>query len=174
MVREEPKYSIRVYDERVEIEGRLIIREAFDFLNFFDQQGFTTLESNYDNDTLTLSKRDEQKEERIRLIEESIEDNKHYQRLYNQAQDQIKKHEIRISQLDGLIRQIMMADKSKDETIFDLKNDLAKYRALLRLEQAYKEGKINEPTEYVDAGSDGEIQPTTGTEDSCRPEEECN
>jgi len=139
----EEKYTIRVCDERVEIEGDLTIRDAFDFLSFFDQQGFNTLVRNCDGETITLSKRDLEKEERTRIIEESISDNKYYESLYHQSEVKVKNHEIKIFQLDSLLKALMKDGQRRDEIINELNNEVSKYKSLLKLEEAVAEGKIN-------------------------------
>ncbi|MDD3471772.1 MAG: hypothetical protein PHS86_03225 [Syntrophaceae bacterium] len=170
MVKDSARYIVHVFDERIEIEGVLTIREAFDMLNYFDQQGFNTIESNYDQNTLTMRKRDFEKEERTRIIEESISDNKFYQNLYNKEKDQFEKHRIRITQLENLLKTIMSESKIKETESTDLRNELAKFKALLKLEQAYKRGEINEPTETVDDRGNVENNGSNGIKDSCESE----
>jgi hypothetical protein len=48
------RYSIEVSDDCVLIYGDLSIRETFDFLSFFDQQGFKSVVSGHENSTLCM------------------------------------------------------------------------------------------------------------------------
>jgi len=50
----EKKYTIEVSEDCVEITGTLTVREAFDFLSFFEKEGFTTLEDWGERTTLYL------------------------------------------------------------------------------------------------------------------------
>jgi hypothetical protein len=52
------RYSIEVSDDMVIIHGNLTIRESFDFLAFFDQQGYKTLCPGEQNSAMCLIKMD--------------------------------------------------------------------------------------------------------------------
>lgn len=51
------RYSIEVSDGEVLIHGYISIREAFDFLSFFDQQGYDCLIPGDENSVLRLTKK---------------------------------------------------------------------------------------------------------------------
>jgi hypothetical protein len=53
------RYTIEVCDYEVQIYGELTIREAFDFISFFDQQGYNKLVIGHENTTLRLIKEKE-------------------------------------------------------------------------------------------------------------------
>lgn len=50
------RYSMSVNDYAVEIYGELTVREAFDFLNFFDQQGYNIITIGHENSSLRMIK----------------------------------------------------------------------------------------------------------------------
>jgi hypothetical protein len=50
------KYTLAVNEDEVIIHGILSIREAFDFLSFFDKEGFNFVSAEYDDVTLRLIK----------------------------------------------------------------------------------------------------------------------
>lgn len=50
------KYSIHVNEEEVLIFGELTIREAFDFLSFYEREGYTQVTLGQDNSTLRILK----------------------------------------------------------------------------------------------------------------------
>ena len=164
-MRDETRYTIYVQDDKVEIEGVLTIREGFDMLSYFDQQGFTTIEHNYESTTLTFRKRDFEKEERQRIIEESISDNNFYKGLYEKEQEQVKRQEIRIQQLDSLIKQIMEDGNQKAKELALLKNENAKFKAKQKLEEAIKSGVLHVEVEY--GGDEENGGSTPGAENSC-------
>jgi hypothetical protein len=51
------RYTIEVSDDEVLIHGYLSIREAFDFLSFFDQQGYDTLWPGDENSAMRIVKK---------------------------------------------------------------------------------------------------------------------
>lgn len=68
------RYCIKVSDEAVEITGTLTIREAFDFLNFFEREGYATLEDWGTNSTIYLVKSNLEQEVTNRLNKEAEEE----------------------------------------------------------------------------------------------------
>ena len=56
---DDERYSLEVGNDYVLIYGELSIREAFDFLSFFDQQGFKYFTCGHENSTLLLKKETE-------------------------------------------------------------------------------------------------------------------
>lgn len=85
----EPRYSIEVSKDRVEVSGEISIREAFDFMNFFEQQGFNSLI--FGESTLTMSR---ETIEKFNELKEEIKHNaseKHYEDLYELSNLQMNK-----------------------------------------------------------------------------------
>lgn len=58
------RYSIEVSDTLVLIHGYLSIREAFDFLSFFEQQGFNCVMPGDENSCLRLFKKKDEAQEK--------------------------------------------------------------------------------------------------------------
>lgn len=109
------RYSIEVSDDCVFIYGDLSIREAFDFLNYFEKEGFDFIGDGYENSSLSLYKKvkKEECEKKIKFesqflnkiqdsvfSEESIEKNNNddlekcleeYKILLNQAENENSK-----------------------------------------------------------------------------------
>jgi hypothetical protein len=50
------RYSITVSDYEIEIHGEITIREAFDLIHYFDQQGYTHLTIGHENSTMRIIK----------------------------------------------------------------------------------------------------------------------
>lgn len=50
------RYSIEVSDYCVEVYGEITIREAFDLIHYFDQQGYTHLTIGHENSTMRIIK----------------------------------------------------------------------------------------------------------------------
>lgn len=85
----EPRYSIEVSKDRIEVTGEISIREAFDFMNFFEQQGFNSLI--FGESTLTMSR---ETIEKFNELKEEIKHNaseKHYENLYEISNVKIMK-----------------------------------------------------------------------------------
>ena len=57
------RYSIEVSEGCVEIHGYLTIRETFDFLAFFEREGFCCVTPGQENSALFLTKKDFTKKE---------------------------------------------------------------------------------------------------------------
>lgn len=161
---DETRYTIYVSDECVQIEGKLTIREAFDMLSYFDQQGFTTIEENFDQSTLTFRKRDIEKEERQRIIEESISDNKFYKNLYEKSEKEIEELKIEIRQFDYLIKKNIEDTIEKSNEINRLKNENSKLKSRKKLEDAILSGELHV---YEYEGNDENGRSTTGNENIC-------
>lgn len=85
------RYSIEVEDDCVVIHGYLTMREAFDFLSFFDQQGFTCIKPGYENSTLFLMKENYTEEKKD--DEEKDQKNLHELLLKERTEDCISAHE---------------------------------------------------------------------------------
>jgi hypothetical protein len=117
------RYSMEVSDYSVEVYGEITIREAFDLIHYFDQQGYTHLSIGHENSTMRITK-------------EQIQDEKEPPNLY----------EVLLKDSEETCRQLRATSKSQDEFIRlilsedalitkDLKNEIEKLR---------KEKKMNE------------------------------
>lgn len=108
----EGRYSIEVCDSEVLIHGYLTIREAFDFLAFFDQQGFKSVWPGDENSVMRLTKLNANAEET--LPDESSEDthleNAKFIRELLKKNDGLK---MRVEQLTGFIKDLLRQTQPK-------------------------------------------------------------
>lgn len=162
---DDERYTIRVSEEKVEIEGTLTIREAFDFLNFFDREGFNTIEDG-DHTCLCFRKRDIDEERRQFIIKNNLESEKTYQLLYDQETEKNKKLSKKIDELDFLIRNLMAEESDKVMRMKKKIADLEKFNTLLKLKTDPEAAKICavEGPEGEDL-TDFAEQPTQGNTD---------
>ncbi len=66
------KYSVSVNDYCVEVYGEITIRQAFDLIHYFDQQGYTHLAIGYENSTLRIIKKKEKEQEEPMNVHEIL------------------------------------------------------------------------------------------------------
>jgi flagellar motility protein MotE (MotC chaperone) len=124
-----PRYTIEVSDESVEITGRLTIREAFDFLNFFEREGYTSLEWS-ENSTLFMVKVDLDQEKTERVNKETL------QELYfAQEQNKAEKEKSldlfhKVRELEGMVKNFF---QDESDRVKDLRNQLEKQDKLITL-----------------------------------------
>ena len=99
------RYSIEVCDYEVQIYGELTIREAFDFLSFFDQQGYNKVIIGHENSTLRLIKEKEtnENESDFNLHETLWKDEK-------ETSSQLRK---RLKEQEELIKVLMIDDTDR-------------------------------------------------------------
>lgn len=129
------RYSIKVSDEVVEIYGDLSIEEAFDFINFFDKKGFKSLKGDHDNYTLSMRRSSiEQMEIKAQTIEH-IENEKFYEKLYDESQERTKKLEKDILTLERLIKELMTDEKIKQERLRRENDSLIRFQRIVDLSQ---------------------------------------
>lgn len=117
------RYSIEVSDYCVEVYGQITIREAFDLIHYFDQQGYTHLSIGHENSTMRITK-------------EQPQDPEEPQNLY----------EILLKDQEETSRQLKEKVKFQDQFIQSLINDHDCEINCLRHsnEKLEKENKINE------------------------------
>lgn len=136
------KYKIEVSDECVEIMGTLTIREAFDFLNFYEREGYTTLEDWGERTTLYLRKRDLE-QERSDLINEEVRTSlsvaKDCLELEKIGNQELRK---RVEELESLIRGLMSAESDKVKSLLKKIDNLEKTIALMNLKYSKEAAEI--------------------------------
>lgn len=136
------KYKIEVSDECVEITGTLTIREAFDFLNFFEREGYTTLEDWGEKTTLYLRKRDLDKELTDRVNEETLSDLNVTKIRLEESDKSNKDFKQRINDLEYLIKKITLDDKEKSDKLKDANHKLQQFKALENLKNSSQAAQI--------------------------------
>lgn len=133
------KYIIEVSEKFVEIRGNLLIREVFDFLNFFEREGYGILI----DDTEIILKKGSAEEERKSLInsetlqylEEIREENK---LLTSESQNK----DMRIKDLESLILQMGKESTEVHEKFKKLNEKMDKIRILKKLREDKEVCKI--------------------------------
>jgi hypothetical protein len=117
------RYSMEVSDYSVEVYGEITIREAFDLIHYFDQQGYTHLSIGHENSTMRITKEQIQDEkEPPNLYEVLLKDS---EKTCRQLRDTLKGQ-------DEFIRLLLSEDQLVTQ---DLKNEIEKLK---------KEKKMNE------------------------------
>ncbi len=138
----EAKYTIEVSDEAVEIRGTLTIREAFDFLSFFEKEGFTTLEDWGDRSTLYLAKRnlDQEITDRVNknVLDELDSANKYGKELIAKNIELTQK----IKDLEYLIKKITLEEGEKYSALKKAKESLDKFKILQQLKDSPEAAEI--------------------------------
>ena len=99
------RYTIEVCDYEVQIYGELTIREAFDFLNFFDQQGYNKLVIGHENTTLRLIKEKE-------TIEGESDFDMH-ETLWKDEKETSNQLRKRLKEQEDLIKVLMIDDSER-------------------------------------------------------------
>ena len=124
-----PRYTIEVSDESVEITGRLTIREAFDFLSFFEREGYTALDWS-ENSTLFMIKADLDQEKTDRVYKATLQE-LHFTQEQNKAEKEKSLdlfHKVR--ELEGMIKNFF---QDESDRVKDLRRQLEKQDKLITL-----------------------------------------
>ncbi len=129
------KYTIEVTDESVEIRGTLTIREAFDFLNFFEMEGYTTLEDWGDRTTLYLRKRDLEKELTERVNKETIYQLDFIKLAYEEEKLKSEYSGKKVKELESLIKQLMQEHTDK---VKNMSKKIDDFERVMRTEKILK------------------------------------
>ena len=139
---EETRYTIEVRDDAVEITGTLTIREAFDFLAFFEREGFTTLEDWGERTTLYFRKRNIDQELTDRVNKNTLDEledvKKDYKGLLNTNIEQAQK----IKELEGLIKNHMIDESERFKALKKENEKLEKFKILQHLKDSPEAAKI--------------------------------
>ncbi len=128
------RYSIEVNESYVEICGEITIEEAFDFINFFEKKGFKSLRSGFDEDCIICMSRTaiEEKIEHQKKIE-AAEDEKFYEKLYEESTEKNHVLQNRIMHLESLIKDLMTEEKIKQSRILRENEELKRCKQILEL-----------------------------------------
>lgn len=121
------RYSIEVNDDFVIICGDITIEEAFDFINFFDKKGFKSLSNGPYESALCLRRLSiDEVDQQVKKMEHENSE-KFYEILCDQLKVRVREQEIKISDLDRLIKDLMVEEKSKQlmrqKRMMDLEED---------------------------------------------------
>jgi hypothetical protein len=143
---DENRYTIEVRDDAVEIRGTLTIREAFDFLAFFEREGFTTIEDWGDRTTLYFRKRDLKKEWVDSIDQETRQDLAFTHKQLEEEKVKSEELRIKIRELEGLIKSIMTDQSNECNRLREASKQYSKEISLLKL-------RINQLEENEDVDS---------------------
>jgi prophage antirepressor-like protein len=130
------KYTIEVSDEFVKISGQLSIREAFDFLNFFDKEGYGILESDEYGTTICMRKGDIGEERRACVNAEVLENIKRDVELFDKQIEINKQLEEKVKDLEYLIKIISTEKGNAIDSWKKATENLEKFKSLQRLQQS--------------------------------------
>lgn len=130
----EHRYTIEVSDKEISIEGRLSIEEMFDWLNYFDKQGFKSAEMSYDDGSLILHKYTIEEREKYLKSEEKKEDDIFYEKLYNSEKDEVIKLQTRVKELEDLIKNLMTEEHQKRFILEEENQKLHKERKIQEMQ----------------------------------------
>lgn len=136
------RYKIEVSDEAVEITGTLTIREAFDFLSFFEREGFTTLEDWGERTTLYLRKRnlDQEITDRVNkdVLDELSAANNYGKELLAKNVELMQK----IKDLEYLIKKITLEEGEKFKELKKANERLEQFKCLQKLKDSPEAAEI--------------------------------
>jgi Xaa-Pro aminopeptidase len=156
----EKKYTIEVSEDCVEITGTLTVREAFDFLSFFEKEGFTTLEDWGERTTLYLRKRDLERERKDEIIRNSVEDLEDYKNRYIKETHENEDLKEKIRNLEMTIKHIMTEENTSHQALKKRNETLEKACSLARLKEHPISNEI--VMEYLkNVGSESEVHEGT-------------
>lgn len=139
---QEEKYTISVEEDRVEIRGTLTIQEALDYLNFYQDQGYTTIEDGYDVCALYLRRRNLDQEKRDWINKETLEELDEVKKNYDDEKKRTNELENRVKDLEYLIKKIALDDKEKNDQFKKANEQLARFKALEKLKDSPEAAKI--------------------------------
>lgn len=108
------RYSIQVDDDHVEIHGTITIREAFDFLSFFERDGYSTLVDNCDSGVLRLEKRNLDQEKTDRINTDVREENVELKDKLEMEKEHSRDLEYKLHDLEGLIQKLIVERKEME------------------------------------------------------------
>jgi hypothetical protein len=136
------KYNIAVSDELVEITGNLTIREAFDFLNFFEREGYGILEGGEYGTTFCIRKGSAEQERRELINKESIEYIETLEFDKKQLNEEKEKLKERVTILEHLIKKMGSEGIDIHSRLKEATDNLAKFRALEKLKNSPEAAEI--------------------------------
>jgi hypothetical protein len=146
MAKMSDKYTIEVSDEFVKITGTLTIREAFDFMNFFDREGYQILESEEYGTTLCMRKGSVEEERKAQINQETLV---HLELIKEELKEEKEKSESKIKELnqkvidlEGLLRQVVGESKQNKEKLKEAKTNLERFEILKKLKDSPEAAKL--------------------------------
>ena len=135
------RYTIEVSDEFIKITGTLSIREAFDFLNFFDREGYGILEGDEYGTTICMRKGSLEEERKAVLQKELLEEMEKTEIDFNAQKKITEQLTVEILDLKSLIHKLSSEHETKTKKLNKRIEDLQKEKSLLKLKfnQNYQE-----------------------------------
>lgn len=130
----EHRYTIEVSDKEISIEGRLSIEEMFDWLNYFDKQGFKSAEMSYNEGSLILHKYTIEEKEKYLKSEEKKEDDIFYEKLYNSEKEANICLMENVKYLEDLIKKLMTEEHQKRFILEEENQKLHKERKIQEMQ----------------------------------------
>lgn len=130
----EHRYTIEVSDKEISIEGRLSIEEMFDWLNYFDKQGFKSAEMSYNDGSLILHKYTIEEKEKYLKSEEKKEDDIFYEKLYNSEKEANICLRENVKYLEDLIKKLMTEEHQKRFILEEENQKLHKERKIQEMQ----------------------------------------
>ena len=124
-----PRYTIEVSDESVEITGRLTIREAFDFLSFFEREGYTALDWS-ENATLFMIKADLDQEKTERVNKLTLQELHFIQEQNKAEKEKSVDLSCKVRELEGMVKNFF---QDESDRVKDLRRQLEKQDKLITL-----------------------------------------
>lgn len=143
------RYSIDVANDCVLIHGNISIREAFDFLSFFEQQGFNSLTYGEENSAMCLLRTSIKEMREEQVLKEKVADDLFYETLYNSSQDEIKKLRDKISHLESLMKEMLNEEKNKRDALKIKIDSMKRENAISNLLEDPLSQKIIEQAYYA-------------------------
>jgi|SRR6056300_670427 vacuolar-type H+-ATPase subunit I/STV1 len=136
------RYNIAVSDELVEITGNLSIREAFDFLNFFEREGYGILEGGEYGTTFCIRKGSAEAERREAINKESLEHIENLEFDKKQLNEENSKLKDRIAILEHLIKKMGAEGVDINARLKEATDNLSKFRSLEKLKNSAEAAQI--------------------------------
>lgn len=136
------KYTIEVSDDLVQITGTLTIREAFDFLNFFEREGYGILEEGEYGNTLTMRKGSAEEERKAAISQETTEYIENLRSEIETAHHDNGKLKERVATLEYLVKKIGLEGTEMSERLKEANDNVAKFRALEKLKNSPEAAQI--------------------------------
>lgn len=136
------KYTIEVSEQFVKVTGTLTIREAFDFLNFFEREGYGILESEEYRTTLCMRKGNAEEERKATINKDTLEYLEEVKKDLSNEQNKNKEVKERVKDLEYLIQKILLDDKEKSEKLKEANQKLQQFKALEKLKNSPEAAEI--------------------------------
>lgn len=129
-------YSIEVDEDFVTIYGLLSIEETFDFLNFFERKGYSSVTSGHENSALRMERTSYDKKIQGIKCEELTHDIQTYQNLYEKEILDHEKTKARNKFFETLFKEQKSTADARTKSMQDLICELKKQIIELKLKNS--------------------------------------